>query len=140
MVAEARRTSPGLTPALPAASRSTLTCTCGSSTWSSARRSAMPRMPASAAVTSRLLAQDVALRAVQAHDDRRARAGEHFAHLVAQVGVHAALAARIALDGFPHRSQRLVVVRRGIDADPDLARIDADDLIAGHRAPDVRAD
>ena len=46
----------------------------------------------------------------------------------------------VAVDRLANRGDRLVVVRFRIDADPDLARIDADHLIARDGAADVCAD
>ena len=53
---------------------------------------------------------------------------------LAQVGLHVAVDARVALDGPVHRGERLVVVDVLVDADPVLAEVHAVDLV-GRAAP-----
>jgi hypothetical protein len=73
------------------------------------------------------------------HDDRLARAGQDLLDALAQVGLHVAVQAGVALDGPVDGGQRLVVVDVLVDADPVLAEVRAVDLVALQRLPDVRA-
>jgi hypothetical protein len=67
------------------------------------------------------------------------RAGQDLLDALAQVGLHVALHPRIAVDGSCDRRERPVVVGVLVDADPVLTEIDAVDLVAEQRLPDVRA-
>ena len=58
---------------------------------------------------------------------------------LAQVGLHVAVDARVALDRPLDGRERLVVVGLRADADPVLAEVDAVDLVGEQRLADVRA-
>ena len=57
-----------------------------------------------------------------------------------EVGLHVAVQAGVAVDDLLDLRERLVVVGRGIDADPVLAEVGADDLVGMQRLADVRAE
>ena len=87
----------------------------------------------------RLVAQDVQIGAVDAHDDRLARSGQHLSDPLLQIGLHVAIEPGIAVDHLLDRGQRLVVVDRRIDADPVLGEVDAVHLVGDERLADVGA-
>ena len=132
--------SPGLSSYRRAFSRSSSTLICGSSFCSPAFVSTSPGVSEIRLTTpSASSAEDLRLGPEDAHDDRAARAGEDLLDALAQVGLHVALHARIAVDGARDGRERLVVVGVLVDRDPVLAEVHAVDLVAEQRLADVRA-
>jgi hypothetical protein len=88
----------------------------------------------------RLVAQDRQIVTEDAHDDRLARPCQNFLDPLAQVGFDTTKEARITVDHFLDRGNRLVVVDVGIDADPVLAVGDTDNLVRQECLADVRTE
>ena len=131
----------GLQPYRAALARSTVTSTCGISTWYSAWRSMRPSMPVSGVLhVIRRAPQGRQLRPEDAHDDRLARARQDLLDALPEVGLNVAIKPRIAVDGLLDGLQRRLVVDVGVDADPVLGEVDAVGLVAADRAPDMRAE
>ena len=80
------------------------------------------------------------IRPVDADDDRVARAGEHLADALLEVGLDVAPQTGIAVDDLLDGGERLVVVDRRVDADPVLAEFDAVRLVGDERLADVGAE
>ncbi len=104
-------------------------------------RSATPATPAIAPLTSSAFSpQDVEVRAVDADDQRGAGPGEDLLDPLAEIGQQVAVEAGIAVDDGLDLGHRGVVVDLGIEADPELGEVGADDLV-GHLGPaDVGAE
>ena len=83
------------------------------------------------------LLEDVHVVAIDSDDDGLGVSGQHLPDSLLQVGLHVAIEAGIAVHRLLNFRHRLVVVDRGIDADPILPEIDADHFIHDQGLPDV---
>ncbi len=66
-----------------------------------------------------------------------AGSGEDLVDPFVEVGQHVVIQARVAIDHLLDLGERLVVVGGGIDADPVLTEVRADDLLGQERLADV---
>ena len=142
-VAAARRTSPGLSPYLSASSRLTWTLIVGSATCRVTRARVTPSIRA---IADASLVGDCA----RAPAIPRRRPGRRWRCSCAPVRFSLTFSVEnastwlaepgISAHHVPDRGERLAVVRVGADRDPQLARVDTDDLIGGHGPADVAAD
>ena len=137
----ARRTSPGFKPYRSAAARSTSTVIWGTSVSCSACCSVEAvHAEHDLLDLGRLLPQHVEVLTVDADDDGLAGAGQHLPDALLQVGLHVTADPRIAVDHLLDPGQRLVVGRRGVDADPVLTELRAHRLVRDERLADVGAE
>jgi hypothetical protein len=88
----------------------------------------------------RLAAQHLQVLAVDAHHQAVARAAEDGVDPLLRVGQHLAVEPGVAVDHLLDAGDGLVVVGGRVDAHPQLAGVDADDLVRGHGAAHVGAD
>ncbi len=134
-------TSPGVSPNRDAASDRSRTTTCGTSTCGSTLSVVTPSTVSMAAATSLgLVAKFVEVRPEDAHDDRAARAGEHFLDPLGEIGQQVAVQTRIAIDDLLHLGDGLVVVDILVDADPEFGEVRSDDFVGDFGPADVRTE
>src|SRR3989304_150962 len=88
----------------------------------------------------RFSAKDIRVLAVEAHGNVLICLCEYVSDSLFRVGDHLTGESRGAVNHVPKGAHRIVIVGRGIDADPNLAGVDADDLVRGHGAANVPAD
>ena len=84
--------------------------------------------------------QDVELWSEDPHHNRRARPGQHFLDALAQIRQQVPLQSRIAVDDRLDLRHGLGVVHGWVETDPQLGKVDADDLVGHFRPADVRAE
>src|SRR5918995_3668736 len=84
-------------------------------------------------------AEHIEVGAIDAHDDGFARARQYLPDPFSQVCLDVPVEPRVSIDHVRHGGQSLVVVDRGIDADPVLAEVHAVGLVGLKSLPYVRS-
>ena len=87
----------------------------------------------------RFAAENLQVRAKDAHDKGVGRPCQHLSHPLFEIGLHVARDPRVAVNCLPNSGQRLVIVDRRVDADPVLTEVDTVNLIRQQGLSDMGA-